>query len=121
MFDSGSQQICTGDCAGKIVDFLESTEECRKNEDNQEGVYFLENRLCGFKDGIDNLLSSCLFLPEEGAGDVIEACIAWWYPGDNDTCPNENCTKALETAVTTYGCCYNGIFGDKEFIKNATE
>ena len=129
-------QICTEDCVGKVLDFLQSTEECRNDKDIQDLVVYLEDRICSFRDGIDNPESSCaLIFNDSFVGDVIEGCIGWWVdPTDpagepaRDSCPLRlspgaafECSAALQQASDDFGCCFTTIYSNEEIIANLTE
>jgi hypothetical protein len=123
--------LCTKECIGEVIEFLQSTEECRESELNQGAVYLLESELCAISDSEDNKDTTCaeiLFGTGETSpiGTAVQSCFGWWFLGGT-ACPalipqsgaTVPCADALKAAQQEYGCCYLNIFDTEEF-RNAT-
>ena len=121
-------QVCRDTCAGRMLNFLRSTEECRNDEEVQENASFIEIELCAYKDGEGEPETSCALQSESGIR-VTVACLGWWFFGGSQ-CPAlvdgvpvvaSSCADALRTVVGEYGCCLQNIFGTEESIEEATQ
>jgi hypothetical protein len=108
--------VCESGCVRQVVEFLQSTEECRNNATVKGGVDYLQDQLCAYKDGEDPATSCALEVYNADIGYLVKSCIAWWYPESVNktkcpprTAPNTtmDCDEALKTATETdFGCCY---------------
>ena len=116
--------MCTEECAGKLLDFLQSTEECRESPEVQYMVAGIESRLCAFYDSVDEPESSCYFSAVLGRVDAnqttatLTACSQWWFPGSNQC--SKTCKQALQMNIDRVGCCYEAFFSDPEVVNKTT-
>jgi hypothetical protein len=121
-----AKKICVEDCAGKVIKFLQSTDECRESIANQGGANYLQDNLCVFSDSEENKDKNCLQflrgdLQNEPLGAALAACFTWYLGSADSECPSDTCSAALKTAVETYGCCYQNVFGTEDFISSSTQ